>query len=77
MREEVMMPIAAIKMDRWPHQMKTLEYAQALQGGAEFPPIKVHLRDGRWTISDGRHRLLAHKLCGRTHILVRRAVQTR
>jgi hypothetical protein len=68
-----MMPIAAIRMDRWPHQPKTLEYANLLMAGVEFPAIKVYLRDGRWTISDGRHRLLAHKLTGRSHILVRRA----
>jgi len=67
------MPIAAIRMDRWPQGPKTLGYAIALSEGAQFPPIKVHLRDGRWRISDGRHRLLAHKLCGKTHILVRRA----
>lgn len=72
MREVVLMPIDAIKMDRWPHDQKTLKYAVILAFGVEFPPIKVHLRDGRWCISDGRHRLLAHKLNGRTHILVKR-----
>jgi ParB-like chromosome segregation protein Spo0J len=76
-REEVLMPIAAIAMDRWPHQPKTLEYAKALEAGAVFPPIKVHFHAGRWRIGDGRHRLLAHKLCGRTHILVRRAPRPR
>lgn len=76
-REIVLMPIGAIAMDRWPHKPKTLDYAKALEEGAEFPPIKVHFWDGRWRIRDGRHRLLAHKLCGRTHILVRRAVKVK
>jgi len=71
------MPVEAIRMDRWPIGPRALLYAEYLLAGAEFPPIKVHLRDGRWCIGDGRHRLLAHKLCGRTHILVRRAVRPR
>lgn len=67
------MPVGAIVVDRWPLDSTTLRYAQLLAVGVEFPPVKVHLRDGRWRIGDGRHRLAAHKLCGRERILVRRA----
>ena len=74
-REVVEMPIDAIGVDRWPHDAKTFVYAQLMYVGIELPPIKVFKRDGRWWISDGRHRLLAHKLLGKKTIWVRRATK--
>jgi len=71
------MPVAAIKIDRWPHGPRALEYANLLITGVELPPIKVHFRDGHWRVGDGRHRLLAHKLVGKDIIMVRRAVRER
>ena len=74
-REVVSMPVASIAVDRWPMDRKTLSYARLIEEGAEFPPIRVFLRDGRWWISDGRHRLLAHRMLGIPRIKVKRATR--
>ncbi len=61
--------IGEIDIDRYPHDSKTLSYAAALQAGFKFPPIKVFpTLHGRFQIKDGRHRLLAHKMCGKQFI---------
>ncbi len=47
------------------------EYAEAIKGGSEFPPIDVyHLPDNSYVLVDGWHRLRAHQLTGLTEIKV-------
>ncbi len=43
-------------------------YYNALKSGANFPPITVAKRDGKFILIDGAHRLKAHEQCGETHI---------
>jgi len=56
-------PIGQINVDRFPNHKKTLNYAIAMMFGAEFPPIRVaKIKNGRYKILDGRHRVLASML---------------
>ena len=64
-------PLHLIDMDRWPFQ-RVLPLAAHLEAGGTVPPVHVMAKpDGRFQIIDGRHRMHAHKLLGRTHILAR------
>ena len=44
------------------------DYADALSGGAVFPPITVYTDGSRFWLADGFHRLEAHRRAGRTEI---------
>lgn len=47
----------------------TLSLIDYLREGGEVPPIKVAKHpDGGYIIRDGRHRVLAHKMLGRSKI---------
>jgi len=60
-------------VDSYPLNTKTMELALKLWNKEinpeELPPIKVYLtKDGLHQIKDGRHRYVAMRLCGFTHI---------
>lgn len=56
-------------IDRYPLEPRTLALIKHLESGKSVPPIHVRRNeDGAYVILDGRHRFLAHKLLGRTHI---------
>lgn len=60
-----MIPIASIKMDRYPMNPSTLGLVDYLRKGGLVPPIKVaKSKGGGFVIRDGRHRVLANKLIG-------------
>jgi hypothetical protein len=44
-------------------------YADDLRNGAVFPPVKVFHDDGLYHLSDGFHRVEAHRVVGRDQIL--------
>lgn len=44
------------------------QYSQSMEAGAEFPPIKVALLNGKYFLIDGAHRQEAHRLNKKTHI---------
>jgi len=44
------------------------EYSEAMQKGADFPPITVFLDNKSYFLADGRHRIEASKLIGRNSI---------
>lgn len=50
------------------------EYAEAIQNGAQFPPVTVFFDGTNFWLADGFHRLLAHKRAGKTEILETREV---
>jgi len=45
------------------------EYAEALTAGAEFPPVLVYFDGINYYLTDGYHRLLAHKRAEKVSIL--------
>jgi ParB-like chromosome segregation protein Spo0J len=49
---------------------KITQYAQAYEGGEEFPPISVDDNGGFYTIFDGRHRYQAQLRAGFTLVAV-------
>ena len=49
-------------------QATVAEYAEALAGGATFPPITVFHDGERYFLADGFHRLEAHKVAGLTEV---------
>lgn len=56
-------------MDRYPLNPSTLDLIDYLRSGGSVPPIKVkRLPTGNYEIRDGRHRITAYKLLGKTHI---------
>ena len=59
-------------MDRYPMNISTLNLIDYLRSGGNVPPIKVakHPRGG-YIIRDGRHRVLANKLLGKTMIMAK------
>jgi len=68
-RQEADIDISLIKMDRYPINPTTLSLIDYLRQGKEAPAIKVsRLSKGGYKIKDGRHRVLAYKLLGRTKI---------
>ncbi len=63
--------IGQVKMDRWPMNPKTLALIDFLRTHpmVRMRPIKVqHLEGGNFRVRDGRHRLLAYKMLGKTTI---------
>lgn len=72
MRHEREIDVALVDFDKLPLNRSTFELCVFLEGGGDVPPIHV-AQDGygRFKIRDGRHRLLAHKLTGRTKIMAR------
>lgn len=61
--------VSRLRYDRLPLNPTGLATARALRSGVMMPPIKTTLRrDGTLVVRDGRHRTLAHKLCGRQWI---------
>lgn len=50
------------------------EYAEAINNGAQFPPVTVFFDGANFWLADGFHRLLAHKRAGKTEILETREV---
>lgn len=64
--------VALINTDRWPIGLRTLELVKHLEKDGSIPPIHVKpIKDGRFQILDGRHRLLATKLLGQEKITAR------
>jgi hypothetical protein len=45
------------------------EYAEAILGGADFPPVLAHFDGVSYYLTDGYHRLLAHKRAEKVSIL--------
>lgn len=71
MRHLDRIPINLIAVDRWPFA-RVLDLVTHLRQGGTVPPIHVQrYSDGRYRILDGRHRVHAMLLLGRTHILAR------
>jgi len=52
------------------------EYAEAIQNGAQFPPVTVFFDGTNFWLADGFHRLLAHKRAGKPEILETREAGT-
>ena len=51
------------------NEEKVEEYAEAIENGAEFPPIKVWKKpDGTYQVIDGVHRISAYRKLGRQYI---------
>lgn len=74
MRIKTRLQIGNILLDREPIGPATLSLVDFLRGGGTVPPIhveKVPWPNGVWKILDGRHRVLAYKLLGRSEIDVR------
>ncbi len=62
-------PLANIKVDSLPLNPASYACAKAVERGVEMPPIRVELlSNGQYLIKDGRHRFVAFRLNGRTHI---------
>lgn len=58
--------------DRFPLNPRTLALVDHLRSGGTVPPIHVDAGSfGYYFVLDGRHRYVAHKLCGRPTILCR------
>jgi len=80
------LPLASIWVDRLPTK-GVLELVEYLKAGGEVPPIHVlhpmyaGLYDfkrppqGAYGVLDGRHRVMAFKLLGRTHIPARYGIE--
>ncbi len=50
------------------NEEKVEEYAEAMENGAEFPPIKVWQKsDGTYQVIDGVHRITAYRKLGRKY----------
>lgn len=72
MRIVGLIPITNIAIDKYPVGLKTLLLVDFMRQGGGVPPIKVQPDGaGGYTIKDGRHRVLAHKLLGKQLILAR------
>ncbi|MCF6192415.1 MAG: ParB/RepB/Spo0J family partition protein, partial [Candidatus Hydrothermae bacterium] len=79
MKERILeIPLESITWDQgiYPreetHPDVVARYAEALEAGAQFPPILVAaLPDGHYLILDGNHRLQAHRRVGRRVIEAR------
>lgn len=57
--------ISTIVIDRFPINPSTLNLIDYIRDGGDVPPIQViKIRNGRYKIKDGRHRVLAYKLIG-------------
>lgn len=68
--------IGLIDVDRWALAPRTLALVEHLRSNGTVPPIHVRrsqLGYGRYVILDGRHRITATKLLGRSSILARYA----
>jgi len=68
------LPISAIMIYRYPLCPRTLDLVRWMAGGGSIPPIHVLKTPTGYRILDGRHRLTASKLLGRTHIKARYGV---
>ena len=76
MRVRTSLPLNSIKMDRWPICPATLSLVKFLEAGNKVPPIHVQPDGlGTFLILDGRHRVTACKLLGRTKIEVRYGIK--
>ena len=68
-RRSCLVNIGLIRMDRYPMNPSTLSLIDYLREGGKVPAIKIAKHpNGGYIIRDGRHRILAHKLLGRTKI---------
>jgi len=60
--------ISKIKMDSYPVSAQTLDIAMKIKSGElnvdDLPPILVMFVNGTYYIKDGRHRILALRMCG-------------
>jgi hypothetical protein len=57
------------KTCKLPLNKKALQFAIAMLKGDIFPPISVQrITNGNYKLHEGRHRLAAHKLLGKTEI---------
>jgi len=74
MRNYRSFPLSGLKVDRQPLGPRTLAIADHLRSGGSVPPIHVERKQDGWHIKDGRHRYVAHKLIGATHINVKYGV---
>ena len=75
-RVERLLPLSVIEIDRMPFG-RVLDFVMAFKNGVPCRPVKVQkLSNGRWKLLDGRHRFMAFKLLGHTHIPVRHAART-
>lgn len=66
-------PVSNVEVDRRPWGPTIFKLAIHLARGGTVPPIHV-VQDpetGRFFICDGRHRIQAHRLIGRKHILAK------
>lgn len=65
-------PISQIVVDRYSIVPQTLDLATKMINGLHgLPPIKVYKAhdSDKYILTDGRHRITAHKLCGKKEIL--------
>jgi len=72
MRRIIEIPVGQIRMDRYPLNPTMIPLLDHMRSGGTVPPIHVvRLRGGGFQIRDGRHRITASKLLGRTTIKAR------
>lgn len=66
-------PLSQVDVDRLPINPSVMPLVKHLEAGGTVPPIHVRVGEigGRFAVLDGRHRILAHRLLGRSQILAR------
>jgi len=68
-RVEQFINIQNIRIDRLPLNPSTLSLVDHIRNGGDIPPIQVSKHpNGGYSIKDGRHRLVACKLLGKSTI---------
>lgn len=61
--------IGLIQIDHYPMNPTVLSLIDYIRSGGSIPPIHVSKnRNGTFSIRDGRHRILAYKLLGKSEI---------
>src|SRR3954465_13210456 len=55
--------------DYFPSQV--MNYYLRMQNGEDLPPMHVMQHGGKWWVVDGRHRVIAHLLSGKSEIASR------
>lgn len=69
---ETLIEICLITVNKQPVGDDHVEdFIELLEAGKALPPIVLRASGATYILVDGRHRLLAHKRLGRTHIKAR------
>lgn len=71
MRKQALIQITTIQYDKLPINQAVLDLVFFIMSGGVIPPVKIRKAENGWELSDGRHRLAAHKLLGKKQILAK------